>query len=193
MGPRTGLNGFRKSFPHRDSIPGLSSPYLVAIMTELSRPTLRNPYRITSKYLQIDTFYLLKAPATVLWVFVSFVRICVLMFTFNCPVKASTFVSKPTLFFNTMHAMCQPQLVVCSFVAASVLFLTNYELLQASVRELMECALSFQTRYGHFFLLRVVRRNFEVTTKCRISPEYRDYASALQNDVQVTYQTSFYT
>ena len=44
MGTRAGLDGCGKSRPHRDSIPGPSSPYRVAIPTELSRPQQdRNP------------------------------------------------------------------------------------------------------------------------------------------------------
>ena len=39
VGPRTGLDGWGKSCPHRDSIPRPSSPYRVAIPTELSLPT----------------------------------------------------------------------------------------------------------------------------------------------------------
>jgi len=39
MGPRAGLDGCEKSRPNRDSIPGMSSPYLVDIPTELSQPT----------------------------------------------------------------------------------------------------------------------------------------------------------
>ena len=39
-GPRAGLDGCWKSRPHRDSIPGPSSPQRVAIPTTLSRPTL---------------------------------------------------------------------------------------------------------------------------------------------------------
>jgi hypothetical protein len=38
VGPRAGLDVCEKSRPHRDSIPGLSSPYSVAIPTELSWP-----------------------------------------------------------------------------------------------------------------------------------------------------------
>ena len=38
VGPRAGLDGYEKSRPHRDSIPGPSSPYRVAIPNELSRP-----------------------------------------------------------------------------------------------------------------------------------------------------------
>jgi hypothetical protein len=38
VGPRAGLDGCGKSCPHRDSIPGPSSPYRVAILSELSRP-----------------------------------------------------------------------------------------------------------------------------------------------------------
>jgi len=37
--PMAGLNGCRKSHPHRDSIPWPSSPQKVAILTKLSRPT----------------------------------------------------------------------------------------------------------------------------------------------------------
>jgi hypothetical protein len=37
--PRAGLDGCGKSHTHRNSIPGPSSPYRVAIPTELSRPT----------------------------------------------------------------------------------------------------------------------------------------------------------
>ena len=40
MGPRAGLDGCGKSRTHRVSIPGSSSPYRVAIPTELSRPML---------------------------------------------------------------------------------------------------------------------------------------------------------
>ena len=39
VGPRAGLDGFEKSRLHRDSIPGPSSPWRVATLTELSRPT----------------------------------------------------------------------------------------------------------------------------------------------------------
>jgi hypothetical protein len=38
--PRAGLDGCGKPRPHRDSILGPSSPFQVAIQTELSRPTL---------------------------------------------------------------------------------------------------------------------------------------------------------
>ena len=41
LGPRAGLDGCGKSCPHRDSIPGPSSPLRVAIPTELSRPTTK--------------------------------------------------------------------------------------------------------------------------------------------------------
>jgi len=37
VGPRAGLDGCGKSRPHRDSIPGPSSPKRVAIPTELSQ------------------------------------------------------------------------------------------------------------------------------------------------------------
>jgi hypothetical protein len=40
VGPRASLDGCGKSRPHRDSIPGPSSPQRVAIPTTLSRPTL---------------------------------------------------------------------------------------------------------------------------------------------------------
>jgi hypothetical protein len=39
VGPRAGLDWCRKSRFHRDSIPGPSRPWRVAIPTELSRPT----------------------------------------------------------------------------------------------------------------------------------------------------------
>jgi hypothetical protein len=39
VGPRAGLDRCGKSRPHRNSIPGPSSPYPVAILTELSRST----------------------------------------------------------------------------------------------------------------------------------------------------------
>ena len=39
VGLRAGLDGCGKSRPHRDSIPGPSSPQRVAVPTELSRPT----------------------------------------------------------------------------------------------------------------------------------------------------------
>jgi hypothetical protein len=38
--PRVGLDGYGKSRLHRDSIPGPSGPYRVALPTELSRPTI---------------------------------------------------------------------------------------------------------------------------------------------------------
>ena len=38
VGPRAGLDGCGKSRRHQDSIPGPSSPYRLAIPTELSRP-----------------------------------------------------------------------------------------------------------------------------------------------------------
>ena len=39
VGPRASLDGREKSRPHRDSIPGPSSLWRVAIPTTLSRPT----------------------------------------------------------------------------------------------------------------------------------------------------------
>jgi hypothetical protein len=39
LGPMAGLDGCQKSRLQRDSIPGPSSPYRVAIPTELSRPS----------------------------------------------------------------------------------------------------------------------------------------------------------
>ena len=39
MGPRAGLGRYGNSRPNRDSNPGPSSPYRVAIQTTLSRPT----------------------------------------------------------------------------------------------------------------------------------------------------------
>jgi hypothetical protein len=39
VGPRAGMDRCGKRRPHRDSIPGPSSPYRVAMPTELSRPT----------------------------------------------------------------------------------------------------------------------------------------------------------
>ena len=44
MGPRTGLDRCRKSRPHRDSIPGPSNPWPVAIPTELSGLHLNQKY-----------------------------------------------------------------------------------------------------------------------------------------------------
>jgi hypothetical protein len=41
MGSRAGLDGCEKSRPHRDSIPGPSSAWRVAMPTEPSRPTSR--------------------------------------------------------------------------------------------------------------------------------------------------------
>ena len=38
MGPRAGLDGCEQSRTHRDSIPGPSRPWRVAIPTDLSRP-----------------------------------------------------------------------------------------------------------------------------------------------------------
>jgi hypothetical protein len=38
MGPRAGLDRYGKSRPHRDSIPGPSTPYPFAIPTELPGP-----------------------------------------------------------------------------------------------------------------------------------------------------------
>ena len=38
VGPNVGLYGYGKNLPYRDSIPGRSSPYQVAILTKLSRP-----------------------------------------------------------------------------------------------------------------------------------------------------------
>ena len=40
VGPRAGLDRCGKPRPHRDSIPGRSSPYRIAIPTELSRPQI---------------------------------------------------------------------------------------------------------------------------------------------------------
>ena len=38
VGPTAGLDGWRKSRPHRDYIPGPSSPKIVAILSTLSQP-----------------------------------------------------------------------------------------------------------------------------------------------------------
>jgi hypothetical protein len=48
VGPRADLDVCEKSRPHRDSIPGPSSPQPDAIPTELSRPTLL--YEFKTKY-----------------------------------------------------------------------------------------------------------------------------------------------
>ena len=40
MGPSLGMDGCGKSRSHRDSIPGLSSPYRVALLTTLFWPTI---------------------------------------------------------------------------------------------------------------------------------------------------------
>ena len=49
VGPRAGLDG-QKISPHRDSIPGRSSPYSVAIPTELSGPRLSDSTCTKHKY-----------------------------------------------------------------------------------------------------------------------------------------------
>ena len=49
VGPRAGLDGFGKPRPHRDSIPGPSSPYRVAKPTELSRSTFLKHTRYKNK------------------------------------------------------------------------------------------------------------------------------------------------
>ena len=48
MGPKAGLDRCGKSDPHRDSIPGLPTPYPVAIPTEL--PVPRDVYRRVNLY-----------------------------------------------------------------------------------------------------------------------------------------------
>jgi hypothetical protein len=48
MGHRAGLDGCGKSRPHRNSIPGPSSPYRVAIQTELSRLNVRTSNQVTT-------------------------------------------------------------------------------------------------------------------------------------------------
>jgi hypothetical protein len=42
VGPRAGLDRCGKSRPHRDSIPGPSSPLSIAIPTELTGPLILN-------------------------------------------------------------------------------------------------------------------------------------------------------
>jgi hypothetical protein len=49
VGPRAGVDWCGKSCPHRDSIPGPSSPQPVAIPTELSRPTCELSGRLSLK------------------------------------------------------------------------------------------------------------------------------------------------
>ena len=49
--PRAGLDRFRKSRLHRDSIPGPSSPYRVAIPTELPGPLFSSAMREISRFL----------------------------------------------------------------------------------------------------------------------------------------------
>jgi hypothetical protein len=53
VGPSAGLDE-RKISPHRDSIPGPSSPQSVAIPTELSRPTISN-YNTNNLLVQTQT------------------------------------------------------------------------------------------------------------------------------------------
>jgi hypothetical protein len=46
--PRAGMDRWEELAPHRHSIPGPSSPYRVAVPTELSRPTLSDSsYRMS--------------------------------------------------------------------------------------------------------------------------------------------------
>jgi hypothetical protein len=51
VGPRASLDWCKKSCPHWDSIPGLSSPQQVATPTELSQPTV---YMILTKTLMSE-------------------------------------------------------------------------------------------------------------------------------------------
>jgi hypothetical protein len=46
VGPRAGLDVCEKSHPQRDSIPGPSSPYSVAIPTELPGPHAVTVYKV---------------------------------------------------------------------------------------------------------------------------------------------------
>ena len=50
VGRRAGLDGCGKSRPHRDSIPGPSSPWRVAIPTALSRSTHLRIRRVSPKH-----------------------------------------------------------------------------------------------------------------------------------------------
>jgi len=52
VGPRADLDGCGKFRPHRDSIPGPSSPYCLAVPAELSRSTVNN-----SKYDNCNIIY----------------------------------------------------------------------------------------------------------------------------------------
>jgi hypothetical protein len=55
VGHRAGLDGCGKSRSHRNSIPGPSSPYGVAIPTELSRPILYLRWELViSVYFEMD-------------------------------------------------------------------------------------------------------------------------------------------
>jgi hypothetical protein len=57
VGPRAGLDGGGKPLPHRDSIPGPSSPFPVAIPTELSRPTHNILFYCNRIVLQLPTVF----------------------------------------------------------------------------------------------------------------------------------------
>ena len=63
MGPRAGLDGCEKSRLHRDSIPGPSSPYRVAILTELSRPPC-NKINVAKNSVGSDKIQMLGATVT---------------------------------------------------------------------------------------------------------------------------------
>ena len=53
LGHRAGLDGCGKYRAHRDSVPGPSSPYRVAIRTELSRPDWWQGYVVYCEHLQV--------------------------------------------------------------------------------------------------------------------------------------------
>ena len=56
MGPRGGLDGCKISRPHRDSIPGPSSKWRVAIPTELS---LSTDTRTTCHYIRVPLSFVI--------------------------------------------------------------------------------------------------------------------------------------
>jgi hypothetical protein len=54
VGLRAGLDGYGKSRPHRDSIPGPFNPYRVATPTELSRPTCNSGTNLTKNISHLE-------------------------------------------------------------------------------------------------------------------------------------------
>ena len=79
VSPRAGLDGCGKPRPHRDTIPGPSSPYRVAIPAELSRPTVSHILLIFFFFPVGCTYFMV---CLCCWIYIFMVCLCCWIYVF---------------------------------------------------------------------------------------------------------------